>query len=298
MSEVDGRAASSAAHVYTHVSAHGVLTQVQRRLNGAQTVGQLLAWACDEAPGFCGFSRALVLGVEDGRLTSTGVAAVVDPPSDALRRQVLAAPIPIAAGSQEAELLRGADGLAGGGSAMASVVGERLGLQHLAMAAVVPEARPVALLVVDRPDRPVDERDHASVDLFAHVVAMAIERVVLRRRLQELSGELRHLTASAHALMTEALEAPVGLQSDFGHGPVFTTAGRTPGADDALRELLSEREREVAALMVNGRSNREIGDALHISPDTVKASVGRLVRKLGASNRVDAVARYVMMSRT
>jgi DNA-binding CsgD family transcriptional regulator len=294
----DDRPLPHPAHAYTHVTAHGVLTLVQRRLNSAQTVGQLLAWVCDEAPRFCGFSRALVLGVEDGRLSATGVGTVDDPASDALRRRVLAAPIPIVAGTEEAELLRGADGRRDERPLGMSVVREQLDLRDAAMAVVAPEGRPVALLVLDRPGAPVDERDRAAVDLFAHLVGMAIERVVLRRRMHELSTEFRHLTASAHALINEALDAPVGLQADFGHGPIFPTAGQFAGTGEELRALLSEREREVAALMVSGRSNREIGDALHLSADTVKASVGRLVRKLGASNRVEAVARYVMMSRS
>jgi DNA-binding NarL/FixJ family response regulator len=41
----------------------------------------------------------------------------------------------------------------------------------------------------------------------------------------------------------------------------------------------------------------EIGAALPLSPDPVMASVGRRARKLGASNRVEAVARYVMLTR-
>ena len=97
--------------------------------------------------------------------------------------------------------------------------------------------------------------------------------------------------------MNEALEAPVALTADFGHGPVFTTAGRFASISGDLSEILNDREREIAALMANGRSNREIGEELHLSPDTVKAHLARLVRKLGASNRVEAAARYASMSR-
>jgi DNA-binding CsgD family transcriptional regulator len=43
-------------------------------------------------------------------------------------------------------------------------------------------------------------------------------------------------------------------------------------------------------------SNREIGERLFISPDTVKDHVARVVRKLGASNRVEAVARFVALA--
>ena len=45
------------------------------------------------------------------------------------------------------------------------------------------------------------------------------------------------------------------------------------------------REREVVDLLVSGVSNREIGEALKINEATVKAHVGRLMRKGGVSNR-------------
>jgi DNA-binding CsgD family transcriptional regulator len=55
-------------------------------------------------------------------------------------------------------------------------------------------------------------------------------------------------------------------------------------------EPLSEREREVLALLVEGRTNPEIGEALFISPRTARAHVSNLLRKLGVSSRVEAVA--------
>jgi serine/threonine-protein kinase len=47
----------------------------------------------------------------------------------------------------------------------------------------------------------------------------------------------------------------------------------------ALREL-SEREREVLALIAEGRSNKGIGERLYLSPKSVEAYVGRILRKL------------------
>jgi DNA-binding CsgD family transcriptional regulator len=174
-------------------------------------------------------------------------------------------------------------------------VAAALELDEYVIAPVVPESHAVALVVLDRADPPVLEADEPAVELFAHLVGVAIERVVLRLRMRELATELRYLTASAHALMNEALEAPIALSTDHGHGPVFSAGGQYAASSRTLDELLSDREREIATLMVGGRSNREIGEELHLSPDTVKAHVARLVRKLGASNRVEAVARYVTM---
>jgi DNA-binding NarL/FixJ family response regulator len=48
----------------------------------------------------------------------------------------------------------------------------------------------------------------------------------------------------------------------------------------------TERESQVLELLVAGRPNREIGEALGIDAATVKAHVGRLMRKVGVENRI------------
>jgi DNA-binding NarL/FixJ family response regulator len=57
---------------------------------------------------------------------------------------------------------------------------------------------------------------------------------------------------------------------------------------EALRmlERLTEREREVAVAVGQGKANAEIGAELHMSTATVKAHVSRLLDKLEVSNRV------------
>jgi two-component system response regulator DesR len=54
---------------------------------------------------------------------------------------------------------------------------------------------------------------------------------------------------------------------------------------------LSEREREVLALMSSGATNKEIAQQLFLSPHTVKEHTSSLYRKLGARNRTEAVQR-------
>jgi PAS domain S-box-containing protein len=53
---------------------------------------------------------------------------------------------------------------------------------------------------------------------------------------------------------------------------------------------LSEREREVLALLAEGRDTGEIGEKLHISVSTVRSHVRNILRKLGAHSRLEAVA--------
>lgn len=56
----------------------------------------------------------------------------------------------------------------------------------------------------------------------------------------------------------------------------------------ALAEL-TEREREVLVLIGQGRSNGEIASALFIAEQTVKTHVGKVLAKIGARDRVQAV---------
>jgi LuxR family maltose regulon positive regulatory protein len=58
-----------------------------------------------------------------------------------------------------------------------------------------------------------------------------------------------------------------------------------------LREPLSQRERAVLELLPTSLSQREIGNALYISLNTVKSHTRSIFRKLGAADRDDAVAR-------
>lgn len=58
--------------------------------------------------------------------------------------------------------------------------------------------------------------------------------------------------------------------------------GRTP--------QLTEREREVLALIADGLSAPQIGQRIHLSPTTVKSHLHTLYEKLGVSDRAAAVA--------
>ena len=57
-----------------------------------------------------------------------------------------------------------------------------------------------------------------------------------------------------------------------------------------LGDDLSEREREVLALLAQGLSNKEIAEQLFLSVATVKYHVRLLLSKLGASSRAEAIA--------
>jgi NarL family two-component system response regulator LiaR len=66
---------------------------------------------------------------------------------------------------------------------------------------------------------------------------------------------------------------------------IVQTAGQgpEPGVD------LTEREREVLALMVEGLNNTQIAGRLSVSPSTIKSHVSNILSKLGVSSRTEAV---------
>ena len=71
-----------------------------------------------------------------------------------------------------------------------------------------------------------------------------------------------------------------GLLASAFAGPIIARKQDTFG--------LSRREREVLSLIVEGRTNREIGERLFISQKTVGVHVGNILSKLGVSGRVEA----------
>lgn len=65
---------------------------------------------------------------------------------------------------------------------------------------------------------------------------------------------------------------------------IMRKTSQTPGPGF----LLTQREREVLALIVEGLNNREIADRLVISRATASVHVSNILAKLGVSNRVEA----------
>ena len=91
------------------------------------------------------------------------------------------------------------------------------------------------------------------------------------------------LTAIRTVAAGEALLAPSVTRRLIAH-----FAHQAPARSPALAEL-TEREREVLALVARGRSNAELAETLHVSLPTVKTHVSRILTKLGARDRTQLV---------
>ena len=96
-------------------------------------------------------------------------------------------------------------------------------------------------------------------------------------------------------------DAPIAMVAAAAQAAAAGLVSCTPGlATEALRfgadarpeaDPLTPREREVLAQMAFGLANREIADALHISPHTAKFHVAQIISKLDANSRGHAIAK-------
>jgi NarL family two-component system response regulator LiaR len=96
---------------------------------------------------------------------------------------------------------------------------------------------------------------------------------------------LKNVSASElAAAIRSAYARRMTLSSEAAQVLVDSTTQNIPANDD-----LTEREREVLALMVEGLNNNEIAERLIVSPSTVKFHIANIFMKLGVDNRVAAV---------
>jgi len=98
------------------------------------------------------------------------------------------------------------------------------------------------------------------------------------------SGALAYLTKDASADVL--IEAILSVRAGRRYVPPSIgalLASRIPGSEVTTREL------EVLRLLAKGLSNREVGQQLGISENTVRIHVSRILDKLGAADRTQAV---------
>ena len=138
------------------------------------------------------------------------------------------------------------------------------------------------------------ERTLPSADLPADRRWTPSERAALARAAVEAQHALREAAAAAadaaaHArsladVLDEALADLPRVEKSRGNLPHLAI----PASPAAIP--LSPREREVLALVAEGRSNKAIAEALFVSPNTVKTHVASLLNKHNAGSRAQLAA--------
>jgi DNA-binding CsgD family transcriptional regulator len=171
------------------------------------------------------------------------------------------------------------------------------GLSYVA-APVVLDGRAVGFFHGAYADRQVESLERDAVWAFADGFAQLFERAVLRRRVREQRRQLRQLVAWTDAMAAELSEGAIELEVESEPAAEMRPAASIAAGDGdmaRLRELLTRRELDVLRLMARGDSNKAIATELVVSEGTVKFHVKNILRKLRATNRVEAASRYVQL---
>jgi DNA-binding CsgD family transcriptional regulator len=100
----------------------------------------------------------------------------------------------------------------------------------------------------------------------------------------------RNDEAAVHADAADALLARWPGRRQDGSAALQRRFATRSDPSTAGAEGLTPREREVLALVAEGRSNAEVAERLYISPRTAAVHVSNILAKLGASTRTEAAA--------
>jgi DNA-binding NarL/FixJ family response regulator len=111
-----------------------------------------------------------------------------------------------------------------------------------------------------------------------------------RREGLAVNERLADFFDSARHILSDLADVPQHRLPEFSH--VHAVANSPVSSQDILASVhkLSPREFDVAELLVKGLPNKQISYELGISPTTVKAHIGSILRKLNVSNRCRVIA--------
>ena len=141
--------------------------------------------------------------------------------------------------------------------------------------------RPAVVVLIDRIGR----------NELAALLSVGIDALLPRSvSSAELTDALVRLAKGERVVAPALLSLLVGVLGPAGADEI------DPDGDTAgPAEPLTRKELEVLARMAEGRTNREIADALFITPATVKSHLAHIYVKLGVTGRQEAMVRAVAL---
>lgn len=118
----------------------------------------------------------------------------------------------------------------------------------------------------------------------AGYIPKTVSRKVFRIAVELMLAGQRYVPEIALGWVEEG-----GKPVDEGPSPV----DELPPSRNDEEPVLTEREGEILALLIDGHSNKEIGRRLNLHEFTIKSHLKRVFRKLDARNRAQAVKRAI-----
>ncbi|MGQ0466955.1 MAG: LuxR C-terminal-related transcriptional regulator [Sporichthyaceae bacterium] len=295
----------AAIHLAHTRSSTQVLARVLPRLEGMQCSVPELVGVVPELICELGFDRALVSRVEDDVwypevLFATNDQAAAEKLTQLGRDMAQ----PLEPGLYETELVRSRrpmlvlgvqDAASRGWTHPVLVEGTRV--RSYVATPILSAGEVVGMLHADRygQRREVDEVDLDLLAAFAEAFRIALSRAELNDQMLGTQAGLRLLNHAMAAATVSAHQMPaIRAERDPGEadtGLVVRTQRRS-AIPEPLPESLTPRELDVLRLLADGRTNIAIARQLSITDNTVKQHVTHILRKLGAGNRSEAVARW------
>jgi DNA-binding CsgD family transcriptional regulator len=258
------------------------LTSGIRRMKKAGSLQGLGRQACTELCDVLGFDSALLSFVEDDGFVVEESDHGLGGPTVIPRRDCAA----------ERACIRLRDTTRTSGADMPPSPGyqDLLGSENYLVAPVIAQSRVVALIHVGRrSDCGVSADDVDVLDAFASAYCLLHERMLNTERVQQQRTSI----ARAASRLTDEADRIAATGISFEDECDARVEPPKIAADSALAATLSNRERQVFERLVLGASNAEIADELVITIETVKTHVKRILRKIGAINRSEAIALYM-----
>jgi LuxR family transcriptional regulator, regulator of acetate metabolism len=157
------------------------------------------------------------------------------------------------------------------------------------VAALTAHGETIGLLHASLPEgeRNLDGLDLEVAARFAEGLSGVFERAVLRHTLELHRAELQWAGQWIGGRLSRLADLSA-------HAPPQAATA----AERRLVQSLTARELEVLRLMARGTTNRAIAEALVVREGTIKYHVKNILRKLGATSRSEAVARFVRSTST
>ena len=246
-------------------------------LDDAASSAELVRRACECVAELCSADKVMLSRVDGDRIIPLASFSAEPDTTPALPAE-----FDLPAGSPEARTLETNTIMVG--SQIPVELREALGANGFTIVPVVVDGTAAALVHVGTP---LDGSRRHALGVFAEVLGGCFERVGLESRRDRQDALLRE-SAQRWSSDTEFDAVTVRGSTDL---------DAEHDAERRLLDPLTEREADVVRLILTGASNSTIAAELFITVDTVKSHVKRILRKLGATNRAELIAKYQSSTR-
>lgn len=146
------------------------------------------------------------------------------------------------------------------------------------------------ILATPRPPRVVFLTTFSDDEYIVRALSLGAAGYLIKQDVAGVASALRAVMAGRSVLEGEVLERAVAL----GAGGAAGASGATAEKPDLATVFpqLTDREREVVALIAEGLDNREVAAAAYMGEGTVRNHISSILAKLGLRNRTQIAVAY------